>query len=31
MQYLLLIYEGEKRFHNQNKPDFEAELAAGLS
>ena len=27
MQYLLLIYEGEKRFHNQPKPDFDAELA----
>src|SRR5262245_32904088 len=27
MQYLLLIYEGEKRLVNQSKPDFEAELA----
>jgi len=27
MQYLLLIYEEEKRFANQSKPDFEKELA----
>jgi len=27
MQYLLLIYEGERRFANQSKPDFDAELA----
>ncbi|HKD10901.1 MAG TPA: YciI family protein [Thermoanaerobaculia bacterium] len=27
MQYLLLIYEEEKRFANLSKPDFEKELA----
>jgi hypothetical protein len=27
MQYLLLIYEGEKRFANLNKPDLTAEMA----
>lgn len=27
MQYLLLIYEGEKRFAGLSKPDFDAELA----
>jgi len=26
MQYLLLIYEGEKRFANLNKPDLMAEI-----
>ena len=26
MQYLLLIYEGEKRFANLSKPDLTAEL-----
>jgi hypothetical protein len=27
MQYLILIYEGEKRFQSQDKADFAAELA----
>ena len=28
MQYLLLIYEGEKRFQNLSKPDLMAEIGA---
>jgi hypothetical protein len=28
MQYLLLIYEGEKRFQNLSKPDLMAEMGA---
>ena len=27
MEYLLLIYEGEKRFEGQSKTDFDAEMA----